>query len=137
MSSSWNEPVVEQVLDPLAGEHLAPVVLALDASARSPAWRASSLRLAELVEALAHGVFGHTGRHASGPRATVPAEACEPVSCGSVRSGPAIASSSPGAGVGRSSRSAHGGKARRVGPVHAPLVDRADRRSRGAGWRAA
>ena len=64
-SSSWNEPGVEQVLDPLAGEHLAPVVLALTAPLGAGVERLF-LALVELLEPLAQRVFGHGGFHGSG-----------------------------------------------------------------------
>ena len=56
---------VEEVLDPLAGEHLAPVVLPLSRRLRAGVERLF-LALVELLEPLAQRMFGHGGFHGSG-----------------------------------------------------------------------
>src|SRR5207245_8491820 len=59
---------IEEVLDPLAGGHLAPLVLALNGALRT---RLAGLLLAgsQLTDALLHGVVGHA-RKGTGGRQT-------------------------------------------------------------------
>ena len=66
---------VEEVVDPLAGEHLAPVVLALPRRLRAGVER-FFLALVELLEALAQRVFGHGGFHGSGADAGLSQWSC-------------------------------------------------------------